>query len=207
MSEPVLHFGLKKVGKMNSSRPHSGNQSFSIFFFYKIILFATLFIGFVALFHFYAGINDGHQMDMAFPHFFHKVGKMREAFGIYGKILIALHIINIEVDGVERYRGILIARKNRANVFFAFVTPSTLPETEGPFRRNIALPCNSSELSDNFIGRICSEAINIRISGLGTNDKPVELRVADIKTNGSRIIYENPFHFFLFGRSQEDKVL
>ena len=207
MPEPVLHFGFKKVGKMNSSRPHSGNQSFSIFFFYKIILFTTLFIGFVPLFHFYAGINDGYQMDMAFPHFFHKVGKMREAFGIYGKILIALHIINIEVDGVERYRGILIARKNRANVFFGFVTPSTLPETECPFRRNIALPCNSSELSDNIIGGICSEAINIRISGLGTNDEPVELCVADIKTNGSGIIYENGFHFLFFGRSQEDKVL
>ena len=124
---------------MNSSRPYSTNEVFSICILAEVVVLHAFFVNIVTCFDFYTGIDDGNQVNALSFHILYQVFQVRKSFRIHCKILVPFHIINIQINAVKRNASSLILFCNGTNILFCLVSPATLSVSKCPEGRNVAL--------------------------------------------------------------------
>ena len=127
-------------------------------------------------------------MDTLRALFFYILGKIRERAFVYCEVLVAVHVIYIEIHAVERNTGVVIAVDNRVDRPGVVVAPAALLITERPLRRNVALAYRRAELTDNIERLIARNNVNIKILAADRNFGGVPECIAYIPAHTGREI-------------------
>ena len=100
---------------------------------------------------------------MLLSHFFHEIRKIWKGLRIHREILIALHVIDVQVDTVQRNVEIPVSFYYLTDIILAFVPPSALSISKRPEWRNVAASDQTAELPDNILYIRSGNHIHIQV--------------------------------------------
>ena len=129
-------------------------------------------------------------MNTLLLHVFRKSFQIRKTLSVHGKILVAFHIVNVQINAVQRNTSSLILLCDLANVLLGLITPTALTVTERPERRNIASADDFPELLDNVLFIFTSDDINYQIILCRLDLHQIPPSIADVKFHFSGIVEE-----------------
>ena len=89
-------------------------------------------------------------MDALRFHLGGKVCKTREALRIHRKVLVMLHVIDIQNHSVQRHMIGTVICHHLADLVLVHVAPAALGVAKSPFGRNITAPHQLAELVYNI---------------------------------------------------------
>ena len=135
---------------MYPSRPHTGYKGSAILIRTEIAVFHALLVHIISLFDLDSCIDDGDKMDALRFHLGGKVCKTREALRIHRKVLVTLHVINIQNHSVQRHMIGTVICHHLADLVLVHVAPAALGVAKSPFGRNITAPHQLAELVHNI---------------------------------------------------------
>ena len=196
-SKPAAGLRVQHVREMYPSRPYSGHKIFSIFFFTEVALFYTFFVDRIPLFNFYSRVDDRYQVNMLFLHFFYKFRKSGESFIVQGKVFKTFHIVDIQINAVQRNIQFPVSLFNFPDVLFRLISPAALTESKSPLGRNIAAANHITELFYDIFQILSINIVQIHIPAVHGDHNCILLGVADVKGNFSRIVQEETERFCL----------
>ena len=132
-------------------------------------------------------------MDALFTLFLYIFRKIREFVLINRKILVVLHIVNVEVHAVERNFCIIVALDYAVNGLTVGVTPTALLVAECPERRNVALTdCRTKFLYNvNRLVALGFYYIDVKIRAVNGDVGAVCRGVADVPADSCGKVNEN----------------
>ena len=106
---------------------------------------------------------------------------MRETLRIHRKVLVALHVINVQHHGIQRHMVGAVIRRHLAHLVRVHIAPAALGVAERPFGRDVAAPHQLAELADNVGQAFALNDIEIVVF-LGNRDpQGVKVGVAAVK--------------------------
>ena len=178
---------------MSPARPYSSFEVGAILAAAEVAFFTALFVNVITLFDFHTGIDDRNEMDLFFFHILYKSLEIRETFFIYGEVLVILHVVNIHVNHIERHMVFAVFFHYRAEIILCFVAPAALTVTESKLRSNVAASDNATELFYDIKIGITGDHVNVEICVFAGNGHRIGSCVADIETQGARIIEEESY--------------
>ena len=178
---------------MSPARPYSSFEVGTILTAAEVAFFTALFVNVITLFDFHTGIDDRNEMDLFFFHILYKALEIRETFFIYGEVLVILHVVNIHVNHIERHMVFAVFFHYRAEIILCFVAPAALTVTESKLRSNVAASDNATELLYDIKIGITGDHVNVEICVFAGNGHRIGSCVADIETQGARIIEEESY--------------
>ena len=190
LAKPISCFWLQEIWEMYPTRPDSTDKVATLGILTEIIVLYAFFIDIIAVFDFYASVNNRNKVNALFFHVCGKFFQIREAFGINGKIFVPFHIINIQINAVQWNASILILFCDCANIFFGLIAPAALTISECPERRNIASANHFPELLDDVLFAFACDDINRQVIGSSMNLHYAPLGIADVKLHLSSEVEE-----------------
>ena len=149
-AEPLARLGLEKVRKVHQARPDCPHKVISLGIFTEITSRLTRLIDRITGLNFDAGINNGYQVDMLFGQFLSQAPQIREARGIHGEIPVVLHIVDIEINTVQRDAVFPMASGHRTDICFGGIAPPALAIAESPLGRDVTAANEGAESADNL---------------------------------------------------------
>ena len=198
VSKPFSGVFVKEIRKMHLSGPYGGRQIFPVLFPAEISVLHALFIYRISLFDLDASVDDRYQMYPLFLHFRHKARKIRKGFLVDGEVLVMVHIVDIQINAVQRNARQAVLPGDLADLVRRQIAPAALSETKRPFGRKIAFSGQTAQLRDDLARcfctclrrRFCTDQIEVSVKVLKGDDQPVIFCIADIKRDLSRRIYK-----------------
>ena len=178
---------------MSPARPYSSFEVGSILTAAEVAFFTAFFVNVITLFDFHTGIDDRNEMDLFFFHILYKSLEIRETFFIYGEVLVILHVVNIHVNHIERHMVFAVFFYYRAEIILCFVAPAALTVAESKLRSNVAASDDAAELFYDIKIGITGDHVNVEIGVFAGNGHRIGSCVADIETQGARIIEEESY--------------
>ena len=125
-------------------------------------------------------------MHALFLHFRYELREIRESFAIQREVLVALHVIDIQVDAVKRDAGAAIPVSHLPDLILVHIAPAALSQAEGPLRRNVASPDDRAESGDDLPGGLPLEDIDVRVVLLEVYPHLAVIRIAKVKLQLAR---------------------
>ena len=169
VAKPSAGFRVKHIGEVYPPRPHTGDKGRAVLIGAEVAVLQTFLVHRVAVLDFDARVNDGNKADALGFHLGGKVRKMRETLRIHRKVLVALHVINVQHHGIQRHMVGAVIRRHLAHLVRGHVAPAALGVAERPFGRDVAAPHQMAELADNVGQAFALDDIEIVIF-LGNRD-------------------------------------
>ena len=180
-AKPGAGLRVEHIGEVYPPRPHTGDKGGAVLICAEVAVFQPFLIHSIPVLDLDARINDGHKADAVGFHLGGKVCKMREALLVHRKVLVALHVINVQHHGIQRHIAGAVIGYDLADLVLVHVAPAALGVAEGPFGRNIAAPHQLAELVYNVGQAFALNDIEIVIF-LGHGDpQGVKVGVAAVK--------------------------
>ena len=149
-AKPGAGFRVEHIGEVYPSRPHTGYKGGAILIRAEVAVFHALLVHIISLFDLDSCIDDGDKMDALRFHLGGKVCKTREALRIHRKVLVTLHVINIQNHSVQRHMIGTVICHHLADLVLVHVAPAALGVAKSPFGRNITAPHQLAELVHNI---------------------------------------------------------
>ena len=201
-AEPAAGLGIQHIRKVDPPRPHGCHKVISFLVFTEISFFHPFFVDRITFLNFYACVNNRYQVDMLFLHFFDKSWEIRKGFLIQSKVFKTFHIVDIQINAVQRDVQFPVSLFNFPDVLFRLITPAALAESKSPFGRNIAAADHLAELTDDVFQIFSINIIQVHIPAVHGDHGRILLGIADVKSDFSRIVQEKTERFCL-GEDQE----
>ena len=102
-SKPFPRFGVQVIGKVGQPRPYRAGKGCAVFFGAEVTVCNAFFGGFVPFQYLDAGVDDRHQTDaLLFTEIGCQLSQVGESIGIDGKVLVVDHIVDVQIDHVQR---------------------------------------------------------------------------------------------------------
>ena len=187
-AEPVSCLGLEEIGKMNSSGPYCTHKILTLGVLAEIVVFHTLLVNVIAVLYLNACVDYGNKMYALQLHIVGKLFKVREALLINGEILVALHIVDIQINAVEGNACFLVFFGNGADILLIPVAPAALTVSESPERRDIAPADKLPELLYDVLFVFACDDIYVNVILFGLYLHKASFGVADVKLHSAGII-------------------
>ena len=121
-----------------------------------------------------------------------KAGKIRKGLPIHREVLIVIHVVDIQVNGVQREPGLVIAADDVPYRFSIRVTPAGLLEAESPERRNVAFSDQGAEFADDVTRRLPENQIDLKILSVQGDHGLIRAGISDVPADLRRKIDEDP---------------
>ena len=135
-------------------------------------------------------------MDVLIFHFLIKISKIRESFVIQSEILVALHIVDIEVNAVQRDLKFAVFFYHVPDLVLGHIAPAALAVTEGPFGNHEASADELAELVDDILDIASGDDIDIQIPVRSGDFQFAVTGISDVEGEDSRIIDEDTESLF-----------
>ena len=148
-AEPGARLGREEIGQSGIARPHADDEGLSVLILAEIPPFAPLFVHGIPVLRLDGGVDDGDQADTARLHLPHEGGKIGKALAVDRKVLVILHVIDIQNDHIDGKTAFPVLVGDLADVRLVHVSPAGLREAEGEFGRDIAAPDHLAEGADH----------------------------------------------------------
>ena len=189
-AEPLPHFRAEEIGKIRLAGPDRGHKGGAVGLFAEVILGKALLAGLVLFVDAHARVNDGHQTDALGLEVVGELFQVGEALFVHGKIGVALHVVDVHADHVQRQVVGLVLLCHRADVGFGLVAEAALGQTKGPFRRDVAAADEGAELPAQGVLVPAGKQIQLIVRLLGADGQGVVPGVADVIMDFSGEIYK-----------------
>ena len=135
-------------------------------------------------------------MDVLIFHFLIKISKIRESFVIQSEILVALHIVDIEVNAVQRDLKFAVFFYHVPDLVLGHIAPAALAVTEGPFGNHEASADELAELVNDILYIGAGNDIDVEVP-VGSGDFQFAVTgISDVEGEDSRVIDKNTKGFF-----------
>ena len=141
----------------------------------------TLVVYAVALFLLHGGVDNGNQPHTALFHLGGERLEVGKTLGVNGKILEAVHVVDVEIEHVERDTRVAVAVGAFLDIFFGDVSPAALSVAERPLRRDIALADQRAEFADDGFQTVGGDDVQVEREFLGRDRDSITVGVADVK--------------------------
>ena len=187
-TKPGAGIWVEHIGEVYPPRPHTGDKRGAILIRAEVAVFQPFLVHIIPVLDLDARINDGHKADALGLHLGGKVCKMWEAFLVHRKVLVALHVINVQHHGIQRHIAGAVIGHDLANLVLVHVTPAALGVAEGPFRRNVAAPHQLAELVHNVGQAFALYDVEIVIFLSHCDPQGVKVGVAAVKSNLTGVV-------------------
>src|SRR5699024_11922612 len=100
-----------------------------------------------------------------------------ESFIVQSKIFKSLHIVDIQVDAVQRNIQFPIPAFYFSDVFFRFITPAALTKAKSPLGRDIAPSDHTAELMHNVFEILSVYIIQVHVPVIHGNLRSILLSI------------------------------
>ena len=147
-AEPSPGGGVQHVREMGSPGPDSAHEGGAVLFLAEVALLDALLVDGVALFDLDARVDDGDEVDPLLFHVCCQTGQIREFLIRDREVLVPLHVVDVQVDGVQGDAGLPVSRGHLTHIRLVLVAPAALAVAEGPLRRDVASAYHLSEGAD-----------------------------------------------------------
>ena len=163
ISKPVPRLFVEHIRKEGAAGPHRADKRFSILIGAEVSLFDALVVDRIALLFLDCGVDDRNDADVLLLHLLHETRKVGISLGIYREILKSLHIVDIEIDHIERDPSLAVSPHDFADILRVYIAPAALPVSESPQRSDITSPDQPAELPDHVAGAVPVDHIDVQI--------------------------------------------
>ena len=160
---------------------HADDKILAVFILAEVTLLVTLVIYLIAFLDLDRRVDDGNKADAAGFEIIAELFEIREPFGADGKVFEPIHIVDVEVDHVDRDPCLLIAVGAAADILLGHVSPAALTVAERPLRGHIAFADQRAEFSDDGFERIAGDDVQLQREALRRDGQHVAVGVADIE--------------------------
>ena len=130
-------------------------------------------------------------MDIARLFVCDEVLKIREGFFVDCKVLVALHVVDVEVNAVKRNICPVVVYDHILDSFGVVIAPAALLVAECPERRNVALTDDFAELADYLNGLVLLDDVDVKVRPVDRDLGGVGFCVADIPADPGGEVDEN----------------
>ena len=145
-------------------------------------------------------------MNVLFLHFLYQIFEICKSIPVNGKVLVPFHIINIQINTVDRDISFFVLCCNLSDFISGIIAPAALTIAKCPAGCNIA----SSDQLTEFLYHIrigCAfDQIKLVISILHGDTKLINVRITGIKGDPARCIYKQTAGF-LYAVTDHDKIM
>ena len=187
-AEPVSCLRLEEIREVYPTRPYCAHKIAAFCIFAEVVFLHALFINAVAVLDLDTGINDGNQMDALCLHIGSQSLQIRETLFIHGEVLVALHVVDVQIDAVQGNAGSLVLCSDFPDICLIFITPAALSVAECPERRNIASADDPTELLDDILFIFTGDDIDGEVIFRRLDLHGVSPGIADVELHLSGII-------------------
>ena len=163
IAEPVSGLLVEHIRKQSLPRPHCRHKRSSILLLAEIALFKSFLINGIPLFLLHARVNDGHQMNILLLHLLVELLKLRKCLVIQRKILISLHVVNIQIHTVQRNPQLAVFVHHLPHLVLIHIAPPALAVTKRPHGNHKTAPDQMTELLYNILHILSGNHIQIQI--------------------------------------------
>ena len=186
-TEPASRLRVQHIREMRISRPYRRNEITSICSLTEVVICHALLIHIVAFLYLYSGIDDRDQAYIILFQILHILRKIAKVV-IYGEILIAIHIIYIHVDHIDRDVVLSIFSRHRLKVLRCLVSPAALSKSKCKLWRDITPSDHLPELLCDIIWAVTCYHIDIHICAVTENMHLIALRISHVKCDSGWIV-------------------
>ena len=186
-TEPSSRLRVQHIREMRISRPYRRNEITSICSLAEVVICHALLIHIVTFLDLYTGIYDRDQAYIILFQILHILRKIAKIV-IYGEILIAIHVIYIHVDHIDRDVVLSIFSRHRLKVLRCLVSPAALSKSKCKLWRDITPSDHLPELPCDIIWAVTCYHIDIQICAVAENVQLIALRISHVKCDRGWIV-------------------
>ena len=135
-------------------------------------------------------------MNVVLFHFLIEISKIREGFVVQGEILVAIHVVDIQINTVQRDLKFPVLSYDFPDFIFRHIAPAALTVAEGPFGNHKASADELAELVDDILDVAPGDDIDIQIPVRSGDLQFAVTGISDVKGEDSRVIDKNTKGFF-----------
>ena len=186
-TEPASRLRVQHIREMRISRPYRRNEITSICSLAEVVICHALLIHIVTFLNLYSGIDDRDQAYIILFQILHILRKIAKVV-IYGEILIAVHVIYIHVDHIDRDVVLSVFSRHRLKVLRCLVSPAALSKSKCKLWRDITPSDHLPKLLRDIIWAVTCYHIDIQICAVTENMQLIALRISHVKCDRGWIV-------------------
>ena len=190
-AEPSRCLGTEEIRQTAHARPHADDKVLAVLILAEVAFLMSLVIDAVALFALDGGVDDRDQVDVALLHLLDKALEIREPFAIDSEVLEPLHIVDVEVDHVDRDARLFVLVRDGGDVLAVDIAPAALTVAEAPDRRDVALADQRTELAHDIAQGVGFDDVYFEMQLLGGDRQHIGIGVTNVKGQARRIVDEH----------------
>src|SRR5919112_2244318 len=140
LAPPLSRLGVREVRERADPRPHDVMVLFPLACFAVEVPLATFYVDRIVIVDLDAGVYDGDEVEALFSEFGYELLRLGEAFLVPGKDAVAVHVVNVEVEGVARDVALAEVAGHLAHLALIHVAVAALLVAQRPHRRHRSAP-------------------------------------------------------------------
>ena len=149
-TKPLAGLCVQHIREMGAPRPYCGGKIAAVLPLAEISAGLSLFINGISVLNFYTGVDNRDKMDLAGFHVLYKSLKVRKVLGIYCKVFVIFHVVNVHIDHIQGNVAAAVSFHYVFKIFFCFISPAALTKAKGKFWRYITAPYDFAKLADDI---------------------------------------------------------
>ena len=190
VAKPFPGLIIQHIREAALAGPYTDDKVLAILILTEIPLFFSFLIDIIAILFLHTAVYDRNQVNVLLLHFLYQIFEICKGIPVNGKVLVPLHIVNIQINTVDRDISLFIFCCNLSDFICGIVAPAALSITKRPAGCNIA----SSDQLTEFLYHIrigCSfDQIKLIISILHGDTEFIDICITGIKGDSARCIYK-----------------
>ena len=190
LAKPPPGLLLEKVREVDQARPDSAHEVLPLGVLAEVAAGLAALIGRVAGLDLHAGIDDGHQVDVILRQLRRQRLEIREFLRVHREVPVVLHIVDVQIDAVQRDAVFPMAPGHCPDVRLGGVTPAALAIAEGPLGRNVAFSDQAAEGPDDLHIGFPGDDVEIVVLIVRRDLQQVPSGVAHVELHPSGVIPE-----------------
>ena len=179
-AEPFPHLWPQEIGKVGLAGPDRRHEGGAVGLFAEVAFFQPLFAGRVGIVDADPRVDDGHQPDALRLQLIGELFQVGETLPVDGEIGVALHVVDVHADHIQRQAVCLVLVGDLPHIFFGLIAPAALRQTERPLRRDVAAPDEGTELFAERVLVPAGEDVQLVVRLLSVEAQRVVPGVADV---------------------------
>src|ERR1700752_4121196 len=188
VTPPATRVGKRVVDEDALARPHARDKQVAVAAALEEVSLEALFENEVAIaaagssrLMFHAGIDDRHELDSLPAEFFRECFWIREALRIKREDAVAEHVIDVEMNDVEREIAFAILAHDFLDHRVGIVTPAALLVAQRPHRRQRHTASQIGIAAEDLFDRWSIEEVVVHFPALGAEPRALLRRAAEVK--------------------------
>ena len=191
VAEPAARVGVEHIGEVDAPRPDARHEGLAVLLRAEIAVLDAFLVDVVARLDLDARVDDGHKMHALRLHLGGQLRQIGERLGVDGEVLVAVHIVDVKADGIQRDAVVAVTRHNAAHLVGGHVAPTALACAERPFRRDVAAAGQSAQAVHDAGQRVLADEIHGKIVVRQRDFQRIVVGVAAVEDNLAGVIDED----------------